>query len=207
MGRAFSKFRSSDFGKGGPAVTGDTVWLEVRRDTARLVRAFTYAVLAVVVTLCVIVGLLNTAHVAAPGRFFKIGLFVVYLSPLLVLLWVIAYYRSLSWIALSLGTDGLRFSLRRKNVQVVESALLGEVRTDGEFLLIGRRLVPLHHVYRAAYDMDRLRTEFIGCLPHTALLPRNALMWRALRAGNHGIILVILVICIVVFWKVLRMSQ
>jgi hypothetical protein len=207
MGRAFSKFRSSDFGKGGPLVTGDTVWLEVRRDTGRLVRAFTYTVLAVVVTSCVIVGLLNTAHVATPDRFFKTGLFVVYLSPLLVLLWAIAYYRSLSWIPLSLGTDGQRFSLRRKNARVVEGVPIGDVRTDGEFLLIGRRLVPLHHVYRAAYDMDRLRTEFIGCLPHTALLRRNALMWRALRAGNHGIILVILVICIVVCWKVLRLSQ
>jgi hypothetical protein len=204
MGRAFRRFCSGDFGKRGPAVTGDTVWLEMRRDTALLVRAFMYGILAVVVTSCVIVGLLNTTHVAAADRLFKIALFVVYLSPLLVLLWAIAYYRSLFWIPLSLGTDGLRFSLRRKNVQVVESALLGEIRTDGEFLLIGRRLVPLHHVYRAAYDMDRLRTEFIGCLPQTALVPRNALLWRALRAGNHGIILVILVICIVVCWKALK---
>jgi hypothetical protein len=204
MGGAFSKFRSSDFGKGGPAVTGDAVWLEVRPDTARFVRAFTYSVLAVVVTSCVIVGLLNTTHIAAPDRFFKIGLFVVYVSPLLVLLWAIAYYRSLSWIPLSLGTDGQRFSLRRKNARVVEGVPIGNVRTDGEFLLIGRRLVPLHHVYRAAYDMDRLRTEFIGCLPHTALVPRNALMWRALRAGNHGITLVILVICMVVCWKALK---
>jgi hypothetical protein len=204
MGRAFCKIRSSDLGKASPEVTGDIVWLEMNRDTARLVRVFTYAIWTALVTWCVMVGLFGFTHVTAHDRLRMIAFFLEYSSPLWVLLWVFPYYRSLSWIPLSLGTDGRRFSLRGKNARVVDSAAIDEVRTDGEFLLIGRRLVPLHHIHRAAYDMDRLRTQFIGRLPPGALVRRNALMWRAVRAGNHGLILVMLVICIVVCWKALN---
>jgi hypothetical protein len=204
MRPAFVKIRSSDLGKASPELTGNVAWLEMNRDTARLVRVFTYAVWAALVTWCVMVGLFGFKHVTADDRLRIIAFFLQYSSPLWVLLWALPYYRSLSWIPLSLGTDGRRFSLRGRNARVVESAPIDEVRTDGGFLLIGRRLVPLHHIYRAAYDMDRLRTEFIGRLPPGALVRRNALMWRAVRAGNHGIILVMLVFCAVACWKALN---
>jgi hypothetical protein len=203
MGRAFCKIRSSDLGKGSPAATGDIVWLEMQHDTARRVRTFTYAVWAAAVTWCVTVGLLVPPRVAFHDRLRILAFFFEHSWPLWVLLWGLPYYRSLSWIPLSLGTDGRLFSLRGKNARVVESVPIDEVRTDGEFLLIGRRLVPLHHIDRAAYDMDRLRSEFIGRLPLGALVRRNALMWRAVRAGNHGLIILILIACIALCGKAL----
>jgi hypothetical protein len=72
--------------------------------------------------------------------------------------------------------------------------------------LIGRRLVPLHHLYLAAYDMERLRAEIIARMPAEALVSRRALLWRAVRAGNHGLILVIIIIAAAGLVKALKLG-
>jgi hypothetical protein len=185
-------------------VAGDTVWLEIRSDSARLVRVVSYTLLASAVAACVGVGLWITLNSAASDRLVVVALLVRYLSPMLIVLWAIPYFRSLYWIPLSLGTDGQCLMLRARSGRMVASAPIGAVSTDGEYLLIGRRLVPLHHLHRVAYDMERLRAEIIGRMPEAVFVTRNALWWRALRAGNHGLILVVVLICIICLEKAIK---
>jgi hypothetical protein len=193
----FTKFDASDLGANTTAEAGDTVWLNIRSDVTRLVRMFSYSLVAVAVTACVVAGLWITLQSAARDRLFVMAVLVRYLLPILVVLWAFPYYRSSSWIALSLGSDGRRVMLRARNGREIASAPLSAVYTDGEYLLIGRRLVPLHHLHRDAYDTERLRADIIGRLPPTAFAKRNTLWWRALRAGNHGLILTLLFIGVV----------
>lgn len=197
----FTRFRSTDLGVNTAPVTGEPVWLDVRPDVVRVLRLLAYTLIAVAVAACLGVGLWIILRSAPRDRLLVVAVLLRYVLPILVVVWAILYYRGLSWLPLSLGTDGKCLMLRDRTEQVVASAAIGAVYTDGAYLLIGRRLVPLHHLRRDAFDTGRLRAEIIGRLPATAFIRRNALGWRALLAGNHGLILTIVFICVVCLEK------
>lgn len=204
MGRAYTRFASTDLGTTPAPVNSETIWLSMRPDVNRIVRVVCFGLLAVDVAICFGGGLPIIWKFAIQDRYAVVAALVGFGLSILVVQWVFLYYRSISWLPLSLGRNASCVMLRDRAGRVVASAPLGAVRTDGAHLLIGRRLVPLHQVYRDAYDIGLLRSDIIGRLPATAFTSRNALYWLAVRAGNHGLILAILFIGLVCLTAVVR---
>ena len=197
MTGTFTRFAPADFGVTTTPLPDEAVWLDIRSDVGRRIRVVSFGLLTVAAAICVAGGLPLILRIAPQDRLLAVAVLARYILPVLYVLWAILYYRALSWLPLALGTDGRLLMLRDKTSRVIASETIGAVYTDGAYLLIGRRLVPLHHLHRDAFDVGRLRAEIIGRLPATAFVRRNALGWRALRAGNHGLILSLLFICLV----------
>jgi hypothetical protein len=114
----------------------------------RILRVLAYTLMTAAVAACLGVGLRIILRSAPQDRLLVVAVLVRYVLPILVVVWAILYYRGLSWLALSLGTDGKCLMVRDRTERVVASAAMGAVYTDGAYLLIGRRLVPLHHLRR-----------------------------------------------------------
>ena len=208
MLRRFVRLAPSDLWQGseGPAPTSDPVWLDVEPLLAKWVRVVSYVAIAVSTCSCVgiIAFVLGRSH--ASGPWFAPWVYVV-LAPF-VLLWVttvgLMYLRGLASIRRSIGSDGRRIYVRDEQNRILGVAERFEVYTNGEYLLVGRAAVPLNYLFLNAFDRERLLRYIVGGLPRSALISNYGLLWRALRAGNRGVIISVVLVALSALWASLR---
>ena len=125
-----------------------------------------------------------------------------------VLLWVstvgLTYLRGLASLRRSIGADGRHVYVRDERNKTVGVAERLEVYTNGEYLLVGRAAVPLNYLFFNAFDRERLLRYILAGLPRSALVSNYGLLWRALRAGNRGVITSVVFVALLALWASLR---
>jgi hypothetical protein len=206
--RRFVRIASSDLQQGGeePAGTSYPVWLDVEPLVARRVRMVSYAVIALSTCCCAgaIAFILGRGH--ANGSLFAPWSYVA-LVPF-TLLWVttvgLAYLRGLASLRHSIGSDGRRIYVRDERNKTLGVAERFEVYTNGEYLLVGRVAVPLNYLFLNAFDRERLLRYIVGGLPRSARISNYGFLWRALRAGNRGVITSVVFVALLTLWASLR---
>jgi hypothetical protein len=185
-----------------PPPGGEDLWLEVRPSARRLALVVSYGAMTVAIASCVALVMWVATH-AGPSRA-SLAAHGVVVAPLTILALAIlgaAYLRGLSQVRLSLGTDGTCFYLRHSDRRVVASAPIHGTVTNGEYLLIGRRLVPLRYAFMEAFDRDLLAGQIVARLPKSSLVTTATLLWRAIRAGNTGLWALLLLLCLFSGWS------
>ncbi|HEY6928022.1 MAG TPA: hypothetical protein VI653_31380 [Steroidobacteraceae bacterium] len=193
---------AGDQGRQGSMTACSGVWLDVRPAARRLARALSYTAIGIgVVSFLALVTWINIR--SAGGRVHQMTSLWVVGSPVIILaatICVAAYLRGLSPLGLSLGTDGARLLVQRQG-RVIERAPLEQITTNGDYLLVGRRLVPLRYGFVEAFDRVVLAQQIVGVLPRTALISTSGLLWRAVRAGNLGVWACVVAVCLILVWK------
>lgn len=181
---------------------GGDVWLEVRPGVRRLALVLSYAAIVVAIASCAALMAWVAAHAGRNRASLAAnGVVVAPLTILALGILAVAYLRGLSQVKLSLGTDGTRFHVRHADGRIVASAQIDETVTNGEYLLIGRRLVPLRYAFIEAFDPDLLAGQIVARLPKSSLVTTPTLLWRAIRTGNIGLWALLFLLCLFSGWS------
>jgi hypothetical protein len=64
--------------------------------------------------------------------------------------------------------------------------------------------VPLNYLFLNAFDRERLLRHIVGGLPRSARISSYGFLWRALRAGNRGVITSVVFVALLTLWASLR---
>ena len=181
------------------------IWLEILPGTRRLVRVLSYGAIGIGIASCLALATWIATRMGA-DRLATRGHLLVAGAPVVIMALAVcsaAYLRGVSQVRLSLGTDGTRLFVRRKDV-IVDSAQIDSTVTNGDYLLVGRRMVPLRYGFAQAFDRELLARQILGRLPESSLVSTYAILWRALRAGNQGAWALLILVFAAVGWSLLR---
>lgn len=197
----FVRIKSSEFANPSSLYRAETIWLVVRPSIVSLARRASLLLIAFSVLVCAIPIALIIARAADGQRLLAFWHLLIIAAPPLLVIAIGTYVRFLRPLHLRLGTNGEQILVSDEKSNLEESVPIVDVYSDGEFLLIKDRLLPLQYLYNDAFERDKLLKYFIGRMPQTAYIARAALLWRAVRAGNRTLIGTFLLITFAVTWR------
>src|SRR6266545_152402 len=169
-------------------------WLEVRPEFRRRARKMLIVMLAVICSLSGAAVLIYAWSWEGFSRFEAIFFFVIFaasaLAPLALLIRPPRAWR------MRMGTDGRRFFLDPGNGKVEEHSFSELAISNGQQLLVGRRLIALRLGAGALFADEELRGYIFARIPPSGRVDPLRLFVRALDRGSRELWLVLIIFAI-----------